>query len=256
MFARETSKKTNAPAEAKCCPTNTALARKGVTALNPVWQSLALRTSAIQAAPGVGRLVQRQPAPAPQPAQPAQASQPATQAPTSRAALIKAKKLDNQQNVNDLAGILYHETRGELGVDMKVAIGWIVLNRMLILDRTTVSSLIGGNQLLSLAGAPTKLKILAQMLLSGQYEDTTNGSFFYFTPKIMPDSANKGCCSGETGPCERKRFEKGVDCSGKLQTVPGSNPQQQRFFPSFARPSKRQAQPSGTDPMLIQVYQR
>ena len=280
MFARDTSKKSNALAEAKRGPTITAPAQEG---LNPIWQSLALRPSAIQAklsisqpgdtyereadhiadqimrmpparepiqtlqsgAPGLSRLVQRQ-----------AAQQAAAPASTSRAGLIKEKKLDTLQNVNDLAGILYHETRGELGVDMKVAIGWIVLNRMLILDRTSVASLIGGNQLASLPGGPFKLKLLAQMLLSGQYEDTTNGSFFYFTPKIMPDVPNEGCCSGKTGPCNEKRFEKGVDCKGNVQTVPGTKPAEQRFFPSFAQPAKRQAQPSGTDPMLIQVYQR
>ena len=211
------------------------------------------------------RMLQRQvqddsPQQTPGPAQPSgQTPQPAQQQaapppPASGAALIKDKKFDTNENIEALAGILYHETRGGLGTAMNVAIGWIVLNRMLILNRTRVATLIGGNQLASLPGAPFNLKLLAYMLLSGHYEDPTNGSFFYVTPKIMPDFPNRACCSDQPGDCNTLRFENGVDCKGGLQTVPGT--QEQRFFPSFAQAGKRQPQPEGTDPMLIQVFQR
>ena len=199
--------------------------------------------------------LQRQPQ-SPPPGQSAQPAPTGGAQATSSAATIKAKKLDTPQNIDDLAGILFHETRGQLPIPVEVAIGWIVLNRMLILNTNQVGSLIGGNQLAKLAGAPLYLKYLAQMLLSGQYEDTTNGSFFYVMPKIMPDAANQGCCTGKTGSCNTLQFQSGVDCQGGLQTVPGTQPPEQRFFPSFGRASKRQNQPDGTDPMTIQVFQR
>ena len=231
--------------------------------LTHVVQQSASAQAKISASP---RMLQRQtqgssPPPAPGPAQsagqtPQPTPPPAAPAPPTRASLIKDKKLDTNENVDDLAGILYHETRGGHGIPMNVAIGWIVLNRMLILNRTRVGTLIGGNQLAKLAGAPFDLKLLAYMLLSGHYEDPTNGSFFYVTPKIMPDFPNRACCTGQTGTCNTLRFEQGVDCQGGLQAVPGADPPQQRFFPSFARAGKRQPQPEGTDPMLIQVYQQ
>jgi hypothetical protein len=116
----------------------------------------------------------------------------------------------------------------------------VVINRMLILNTTKVSSLVGGNQFATLAGAPFHIRLLAQMLLSGQYEDTTNGSFYYVAPKIMPDAKNEGCCSDKIDPkkCSRK-FQSGVDCGGGLQTVPGTDPPEVRFFPSFAKADKR-----------------
>jgi uncharacterized protein DUF4157 len=180
--------------------------------------------------------------------------QPAPSQP-SRAPQLEGKHFDTKANIEDLAGILWHETRGK-HPNEAVAIGWVAINRMLILNTTKVSSLIGGNQFASLAGAPLQMKLQAQMLLSGQYEDTTNGSFFYVAPQIMPDRANPGCCHNQTGPCNTKRFQSGVDCAGKLQTVPGTDPPQERFFPSFATADKRQPQPEGTDPMQIQVYQK
>src|SRR5262249_19416301 len=134
--------------------------------------------------------------------------------------------------------------------------GWVVINRMLTLNRTKVSSLVGGNQFATLAGAPLNIRLLARMLLSGQYEDTTNGSFYYVAPMIMPDAQNQGCCTGKTGTCNTKQLKSGVEWGGGLQTGPGTAPPQVRFFPSFARADKRQPQPEGTAPMVIQVYRK
>jgi len=200
--------------------------------------------------PGISPQLQRQENPEGQ-GQPAQ-GQPPTQ---SKAAQLKDKHFDTSANVEDLSGILWHELRSKYPSEA-IAIGWVVINRMLILNTTKVSSLVGGNQFETLAGAPLNIRLLARMLLGGQYEDTTNGSFYYIAPMIMPDAQNQGCCSGKPGPCNAKRFQSGVDCGSGLQTVPGTDPPQVRFFPSFARADKRQPQPEGTDPMVIQVYRR
>jgi hypothetical protein len=197
--------------------------------------------SAIQ--PNLSPRMQREDEGAPAPAEP------------SRAPELEGKHFDTKANIEDLAGILWHETRGKHPHEA-VAIGWVAINRLLTLNTTKVSSLIGGNQFASLAGAPLAMKLQAQMLLSGQYEDPTNGSFFYVAPQIMPDRANPGCCDKQPGPCNTKRFQSGVDCAGKLQEVPGTDPPQERFFPSFATADKRQPQPDGTDPMQIQVYRK
>src|SRR5262245_16239926 len=198
-------------------------------------------STAIQ--PNLSPHMQRQEEGAPAPSEP------------SRAPELEGKHFDTKANIEDLAGILWHETRGKHPHEA-VAIGWIAINRLLILNTTKVSSLIGGNQFASLAGAPLMMKLQAQMLLSGQYEDPTNGSFFYVAPQIMPDRANRGCCDKQPGPCNTKRFQSGVDCAGGLQEVPGTDPPQERFFPSFATADKRQPQPDGTDPMQIQVYRK
>jgi hypothetical protein len=183
--------------------------------------------------------------------QPAQA-----QTPTQlKAPQLKDKHFDTSPNVESLSGILWHELRSKYPSEA-IAIGWVVINRMLTLNTTKVSSLVGGNQFATLAGAPLNIRLLARMLLSGEYEDTTNGSFYYVAPMIMPDAQNQGCCTGKTGPCNPKQFQSGVDCAGGLQTVPGTDPPQVRFFPSFARADKRQPQPEGTAPMVIQVYRR
>jgi len=198
-------------------------------------------STAIQ--PTVSLHLQRQEDGAPAPSEP------------SRAPELEGKHFDTKANIEDLAGILWHETRGKHPHEA-VAIGWVAINRLLTLNTTKVSSLIGGNQFASLAGAPLMMKLQAQMLLSGQYEDPTNGSFFYVAPQIMPDRQNRGCCDKQPGPCNTTRFQSGVDCAGGLQEVPGTDPPQERFFPSFATADKRQPQPDGTDPMQIQVYQK
>jgi hypothetical protein len=187
--------------------------------------------------------MQRQEEGAPAPSEPARAPE------------LEGKHFDTKANIEDLAGILWHETRGKHPHEA-LAIGWIAINRLLTLNTTRVASLIGGNQFASLAGAPLAMKLQAQMLLSGQYEDPTNGSFFYVAPQIMPDGQNRGCCDKQPGPCNTKRFQSGVDCAGGLQQVPGADPPQERFFPSFATADKRQPQPDGTDPMQIQVYRK
>jgi hypothetical protein len=209
-------------------------------------QGVAAGVSSASAAPHGGDVMQSRYA--------VQVDRQSTAAPTV-APPLRDEHLDTPMNVDTLAGILWHETRGQ-HAGMMVAIGWIVINRLHFFGHTAVEKLVGGNQLATLGGASFNVKLLAWMILSGHYGDPTNGSFFYVTPKIMPDQANQGCCSGKSGACNTKQFESGVDCNGGLQAIPGTNPQEVRFSPSFARPGKRQPQPEGTDPMLMQVFQR
>jgi hypothetical protein len=160
---------------------------------------------------------------------------------------------NTNKNIEDLAAVLWGEMRGK-SIPLQVAVGWTVLNRMINRGLASVSAVTSGGQYASLAGAPLRVKLLADSLLRGDWADTTTGSENFFSPRSMPDALNPGCCSGRVGLCNTLRFQSNVDCGGGLQTVPGT--QDQRFFPSWASPSKLQAQPGGTDPMDILVYQR
>lgn len=186
-------------------------------------------------------IVQRQPKPGmqqPRPCPPA--SQPVRQLPAD---------FNNPLNVQVLAEIMWHEMRGHIAGS--TAVGSIVLNRLLNTKFHKVSQLLSFERE---PGPPESILDLACKLLTGQVADSTNGSENYFSPRSMPDESNHGCCTGQSGPCNIPKSRGKLDCKLGLQTVPGTDPPQRKFFPSFATSDKRQPQPEGTDPMLIQVY--
>lgn len=200
---------------------------------------VARKADAANSGPAV--IVQRQPKSGTQPPPCPPASEPVRQLPAD---------FNNPQNVQALAEIMWHEMRGHL--PGATAVGSIVVNRLLKTKFHKVSQLQSFERE---PGPSANILELACKLLTGQVPDSTNGSENYFSPRSMPDASNAGCCKGQSGACSIPKSKGKLDCDRGLQPVPGSDPPQERFFPSFATPGKRQAQPAGTDPMLIQVYQ-
>jgi hypothetical protein len=175
--------------------------------------------------------------------------QPPTCSPPAQQVRQLPADFNTPANVQALAEILWHEMGNQ--VPESIAVGSIVLNRLLKTQFHKVAQLKSFERK---ADPPTNVVDLACSLLTGQYADTTNGSENYFSPQSMPDAANAGCCKGQSGSCNIPDSAGKLDCKGGLQAVPGTNPPKQRFFPGWATEDKRQPQPQGTDPMLIQVY--
>ncbi|HEY6352710.1 MAG TPA: DUF4157 domain-containing protein [Candidatus Angelobacter sp.] len=186
-------------------------------------------------------IVRRQPKPGKQAPTCSPASEPVRQLPAD---------FSTPDNVQALAEIMWHEMGTK--VPESTAVGSIVVNRLLSTKFHRVAQLKSFERK---ADPPQSQLDLACNLLTGQVADSTNGSWYYFSPQSMPDQSNPGCCTGQAGPCSNANLN-GSECGGGLQDVPGTNPPRRVFFPKFTKGKKPQPQPEGTDPMLIQVYKQ
>ena len=145
----------------------------------------------------------------------------------------------------------------------RIAVGWIVINRMLRRNTTNLKAVTDGEFARRLAGVTQDMRNLARDLLAGTIPDTTNGSTMFFSPRSMPAFGEGGCCShppaNDNNPClpaAQRRLHTPANCRGGLRRVPGINPQQLRYFPSWTRTLVLQPQPARTDPMNILVYRK
>jgi Domain of unknown function (DUF4157) len=160
--------------------------------------------------------------------------------------------LDTPANWLALTRIIHGEMRGE-SRPYKVAVGWIVINRMLRSNTTNLNSVAPAAQFSRLTGSPQSTQELAHHLLQGRIRRTTTGTHF-ISPRRMPRRAERGCCTRFSGTCPRGR-QNNVAC-GFTQNVPGVSPADMRWFPPWAASLTLQGQPTGAgNRMTILVYQ-
>jgi hypothetical protein len=114
-----------------------------------------------------------------------------------------ATGLASEQNVEDLAAVIWTEARG-IGQLAMTAVGSTVLNRMRRNGTTSVRSAWQGYQHNHPPDAATLN--LARRLLQGQVTDPTAGATHFYTPNIMPQQGQPTA---------------GHDVGGDLEQVPG-----------------------------------